>query len=177
MRKLDEISEEKAVLYEGDGNDFRVLKNLTTQKVIDDHSNRIYNVGDILWLLENNPNLESFGARFSSIRENDKENEYFLNVLEKNFKIYRLQCFIGWFDDKKIAKILLRNIQIRYYAGEKALQLLLIRKYRCNYANMVKLSGEALLFSWVPKELVLQMARELYAVVFQEQCDLHNTKI
>jgi hypothetical protein len=198
------ISKEKAVLYGKDGCDFRVLRELTTQRVIDDHSDRVYNAGDFLWLLQNNPNLESFGGSF--FLGNGKEYEEIIMFLERDFKIYRIQSFSGWFSDGRIAKTLLRNIRIRYYAEERALQLLMMRKYRANFVsgsecgtgnengvengvsgveNVARLgvlrvnemSEGAVLLAWVPKELVLQMAKQLYQVALQEQRDLHLKRL
>jgi len=130
-------------------------------KKIVDESEKIYDVNDLLYVFENNPDLVSFVGF---------ENYYLINYyrlysyLFDNYKIYRIVNLLNSSDENFLDfdKIVRRNVAIREDIIRRTLTIVMIRKYVCNYANMSKLSGDALLFSWVPKELVLQIAKLLY---------------
>jgi hypothetical protein len=153
-------------LYGSDYTDFRVLK-YVKQRIVNDRSKRIYKVKDLLWLCKNNLNLRCFRGNIDFNDYEDRHYDELWRVLKVRIKICEINNMAIRLP-RDIENILNRNNMFRIDLIKKCLTLIGIRRFYCNYSHISELQGDALRLAQIPKEIVLQMAQNLFSLCYNE---------
>jgi len=168
---------EEVCLYGNDYADFTILKLLTHQKIIRDSSKRIYEVKDLIWLIQNNKKMRFFKGKINFNSPHIDElgellyTRYNLKIQNDQIKFNLLRNPVE--EDisdipRKIKDILDENEKFYEETVKRCLTLIAIRKFRCNYSNINNLEGNALYLAKIPKELVLQIAENIFTYSYKD---------